>query len=81
MNICQTLSDNYSKQTYNMQDYMFMRLLSMKMGLFSSYRSVIYNFLPKKKKKKTRPGERVIFMTFWLGVGDPVEAKFLNGVF
>ena len=37
MNVCQSLSDNYSKQTLNMQEYVFMTLLSMKMGLFSSY--------------------------------------------
>lgn len=37
MNVCQSLTDNFSKQTLNMQEYVFMPLLSMKMGLFSSY--------------------------------------------
>ena len=75
MNICQTLSDNYSKQTYNMQDYMFMRLLSMKMGLFSSYRSVIYNFLPKKKKKKDTPGWACHFHDLLVGSWRPGWSK------
>ncbi|XP_052794233.1 mediator of RNA polymerase II transcription subunit 16-like [Mya arenaria] len=37
MNISQTLTDNFNKQVHTMQDYVFMRLLSMKMGLFCSY--------------------------------------------
>lgn len=37
MSVCQSLSENFSKQVHMMQDYVFIRLLSMKMGLFSSY--------------------------------------------
>ena len=37
MNVCQSLTDNFSKQTLHMQEIIFMPLLSMKMGLFSSY--------------------------------------------
>lgn len=36
-NICQSLTDSFNKQVHTMQDYVFMRLLSMKMGLFSGY--------------------------------------------
>lgn len=38
MSISQALTDNFNRQIHTMQDYVFMRLLSMKMGLFSSYR-------------------------------------------
>lgn len=38
MSISQSLTDNFNKQAHTMLDYVFMRLLSMKMGLFSSYR-------------------------------------------
>ncbi|XP_052281871.1 mediator of RNA polymerase II transcription subunit 16-like [Dreissena polymorpha] len=37
MNICQMLTDNFNKQVHVMQDYVFMRLLSMRMGLFCIY--------------------------------------------
>ncbi|XP_060557582.1 mediator of RNA polymerase II transcription subunit 16-like [Ruditapes philippinarum] len=37
MSICQTLTDNFGKQVHTMQDYVFIRLLSMKMGLYSCY--------------------------------------------
>jgi len=38
MSVSQQLTENFNKQEHAMLDYVFMRLLSMKMGLFSSYR-------------------------------------------
>ncbi|KAL3879120.1 hypothetical protein ACJMK2_031431 [Sinanodonta woodiana] len=37
MSVSQSLTDNFQKQTHNIQEYIFMRLLSLKVALFGSY--------------------------------------------